>query len=585
MSDQTPDTTQDVTDGNEPSMEDILASIRKIIADDDTDNIKFDAVGETVSEGSGEILKPILAKEGSAAKPSETLSLEAELLDDEADLAIDAMVEELGNEDSGLMAASDLQIGASAFAVNESADEAVLDLEIPFIEDEAVQEVPSASNAEEAAPPQSADMDDDLNAMLDNLIAGEDTLDLESELEIEPEPLAEMADGVEADELVDILEEETYEDTLSEDIEDDGEPLDFTATEVESDMDLVKSLMADLTEKPYSIDGELDAIPSETAHSEILEDELSISPDNAELDDAELQESLAALISDDDLVDDDSTDMMDEILNMTLYDEANLQESTIAAETETVKAPEVVDIAELDTSELDTSEFDLSELEIPLELEIPTPDRVDAGALSLQDIAEAAQSDATALEEGSDLAALGGGLALGAAGASALSLAKAHSPDVQADTVSALQEPDDIDSLLSRLDNIVETPDDADEVVGEFEDDLSDIALEDADDVADIETPNPDTLDTLNEETPQMPRAAKSETIIDEVTEVATAGAFASLNQAVEEKAVVAERGDRIGDLVMESLRPMLKEWLDENLKGIVERAVTKEVKRISAGK
>ena len=580
MSDQTPDTTQDVTDGNEPSMEDILASIRKIIADDDTDNIKFDAVGETVSEGSGEILKPILAKEGSAAKPNETLSLEAELLDDEADLAIDAMVEELGNEDSGLMAASDLQIGASAFAVNESADEAVLDLEIPFIEDEAVQEVPSASNAEEAAPPQSADMDDDLNAMLDNLIAGEDTLDLESELEIEPEPLAEMADGVEADELVDILEEETYEDTLSEDIEDDGEPLDFTATEVESDMDLVKSLMADLTEKPYSIDGELDAIPSETAHSEILEDELSISPDNAELEDAELQESLAALISDDDLVDDDSADMMDEILNMTLYDEANLQESTIAAETETVKAPEVVDIAELDTSE-----FDLSEFETPLELEIPTPDRVDAGALSLQDIAKAAQSDATALEEGSDLAALGGGLALGAAGASALSLAKAHSPDVQADTVSALQEPDDIDSLLSRLDNIVETPDDADEVVGEFEDDLSDIALEDADDVADIETPNPDTLDTLNEETPQMPRAAKSETIIDEVTEVATAGAFASLNQAVEEKAVVAERGDRIGDLVMESLRPMLKEWLDENLKGIVERAVTKEVKRISAGK
>lgn len=580
MSDQTPDTTQDVTDGNEPSMEDILASIRKIIADDDTDNIKFDAVGETVSEGAGEILKPILAKEGSAAKPSETLSLEAELLDDEADLAIDAMVEEVGNEDSGLMAASDLQIGASAFAVNESADEAVLDLEIPFIEDEAVQEVPSASNAEEAAPPQSADMDDDLNAMLDNLIAGEDTLDSESELEIEPEPLAEMADGVEADELVDILEEETYEDTLSEDIEDDGEPLDFTATEVESDMDLVKSLMADLTEKPYSIDGELDAIPSETAHSEILEDELSISPDNAELEDAELQESLAALISDDDLVDDDSADMMDEILNMTLYDEANLQESTIAAETETVKAPEVVDIAELDTSE-----FDLSELEIPLELEIPTPDRVDAGALSLQDIAEAAQSDATALEEGSDLAALGGGLALGAAGASALSLAKAHSPDVQADTVSALREPDDIDSLLSRLDNIVETPDDADEVVGEFEDDLSDIALEGADDVADIETPNPDTLDTLNEETPQMPRAAKSETIIDEVTEVATAGAFASLNQAVEEKAVVAERGDRIGDLVMESLRPMLKEWLDENLKGIVERAVTKEVKRISAGK
>ena len=82
-----------------------------------------------------------------------------------------------------------------------------------------------------------------------------------------------------------------------------------------------------------------------------------------------------------------------------------------------------------------------------------------------------------------------------------------------------------------------------------------------------------------------MARAKKTDTIIDEVTETASAGAFASLNQVVEEKAVVAERGDRIGDLVQEALRPMLKEWLDANLKGIVERAVTKEVKRISSGK
>ena len=81
-------------------------------------------------------------------------------------------------------------------------------------------------------------------------------------------------------------------------------------------------------------------------------------------------------------------------------------------------------------------------------------------------------------------------------------------------------------------------------------------------------------------------RTAKaSDAIIDEVTETATAGAFASLTNIVEEKATVAERGDRVGDLVMEALQPMLKEWLDKNLKGIVERAVTKEVKRISSGK
>jgi len=82
-----------------------------------------------------------------------------------------------------------------------------------------------------------------------------------------------------------------------------------------------------------------------------------------------------------------------------------------------------------------------------------------------------------------------------------------------------------------------------------------------------------------------MARVAKKDKIIDEVTETATADVFSSLNQVVEEKAMVAERGDRIGDLVQEALRPMLKEWLDKNLKGIVERAVTKEVKRISSGK
>ena len=84
-----------------------------------------------------------------------------------------------------------------------------------------------------------------------------------------------------------------------------------------------------------------------------------------------------------------------------------------------------------------------------------------------------------------------------------------------------------------------------------------------------------------------MPRAAakKKDAIMDEVEGAATTSVFAQLNQVVEEKAVSAERGDRVGDLVMELLEPMLKEWLDKNLKGIVERAVTKEVKRISSGK
>ena len=82
-----------------------------------------------------------------------------------------------------------------------------------------------------------------------------------------------------------------------------------------------------------------------------------------------------------------------------------------------------------------------------------------------------------------------------------------------------------------------------------------------------------------------MPRAVRSDAILDEVTEEAATSAFAELNQVVEEKAIYSERGPRIGDLVQEALKPMLKEWLDANLKGIVERAVAKEVKRISSGK
>lgn len=42
--------------------------------------------------------------------------------------------------------------------------------------------------------------------------------------------------------------------------------------------------------------------------------------------------------------------------------------------------------------------------------------------------------------------------------------------------------------------------------------------------------------------------------------------------------------GNTVEDLTMELLRPMLKEWLDTNLPSIVERIVTKEVKKLTSG-
>lgn len=45
----------------------------------------------------------------------------------------------------------------------------------------------------------------------------------------------------------------------------------------------------------------------------------------------------------------------------------------------------------------------------------------------------------------------------------------------------------------------------------------------------------------------------------------------------------VFRSGVTVEDMVMESLKPMLKDWLDANLKGVVERLVEREIKRIVA--
>ncbi|MFO1243124.1 MAG: DUF2497 domain-containing protein [Rickettsiales bacterium] len=41
--------------------------------------------------------------------------------------------------------------------------------------------------------------------------------------------------------------------------------------------------------------------------------------------------------------------------------------------------------------------------------------------------------------------------------------------------------------------------------------------------------------------------------------------------------------GQTVEDLVIEALRPMLKDWLDMNLTGIVEKLVEKEIKKLSS--
>jgi cell pole-organizing protein PopZ len=74
------------------------------------------------------------------------------------------------------------------------------------------------------------------------------------------------------------------------------------------------------------------------------------------------------------------------------------------------------------------------------------------------------------------------------------------------------------------------------------------------------------------------------ETIVSESATAATASALGELTRAMDEKTnkLKIGAGDAsISDIVKEMLRPMLREWLDENLPVIVERVVRREIQKL----
>ncbi|MES2862094.1 MAG: DUF2497 domain-containing protein [Pseudomonadota bacterium] len=74
------------------------------------------------------------------------------------------------------------------------------------------------------------------------------------------------------------------------------------------------------------------------------------------------------------------------------------------------------------------------------------------------------------------------------------------------------------------------------------------------------------------------------EALVGETASASAASAFAGLSAAFRapEPTPTGGTGPTIDDLARALLRPMLKDWLDANLPGIVEAAVKKEVERIS---
>lgn len=569
MSEQTPDTDSGMAEGQDPSMEDILASIRKIIAEDDAQAQAPSAPEAVIAAPMPELPSPSV--DVSELGHVETLDLD--IIAEEA-TGLDPDIESLiGDMDATASDATAPSIMAAESPAAESYDD-ILDLEIPMDGTEVLAELeaPEIETAAVEAPETTAQIDlgeTESLALEDELIdlVADDEIDLVTDM-AEDKPETDLTGGVmaalglggaaavvaadkgeaevnsEADDLSlmldnmledsksyeeasrDLPEERVIdpaEDLIAEDVAGDDilSEIDFiedtpetseVISESDPDIVLVKSLMADLTETP-------------------LEEEPEFLDADLELETAELDIN--------DAPEETSGDVMDEILSMTLDDETKLSE----------------------------------EISIP-EIDSPSLEETVSESLSLKEIAAAAEADAIASDGGIATGVVAAAAGAAAIGGAAAVTAQDDDPNIEPLASEAIENiEDDVDETLSGLDDLLagdDTAETAEDLTPESESSAS---------------PEPETPEHTIEETPEMPRAKKSEAIIDEVTETATAGAFASLNQAVEEKANAADRGDRIGDLVMEAMQPMLKEWLDANLKGIVERAVTKEVKRISSRK
>jgi cell pole-organizing protein PopZ len=106
-------------------------------------------------------------------------------------------------------------------------------------------------------------------------------------------------------------------------------------------------------------------------------------------------------------------------------------------------------------------------------------------------------------------------------------------------------------------------------------------------DVAAPADPEPEPFPTafVEPERPAPAPTAPEDSLVGDAAAAASASAFAGLSAAFAKPAEPVPTGGvgpTIDDLARSLLRPMLKDWLDANLSGIVEAAVKKEVERIS---
>lgn len=103
--------------------------------------------------------------------------------------------------------------------------------------------------------------------------------------------------------------------------------------------------------------------------------------------------------------------------------------------------------------------------------------------------------------------------------------------------------------------------------------------LDREDDIAPEPEPEPEP-EPVMAETPQRAAPAEDDdSLLAEPAASAAAGAFAALTENLR---VSSDNGQTLEGIVRELMRPMLKQWLDENLPSIVEAKVQEEIERVA---
>jgi cell pole-organizing protein PopZ len=564
---------------NEPSMEDILASIRKIIADDKTESPAFDAEPEELSVLDVDaISEPESFSEKIEEQQFEIPEIEgtSQSFDETTPDTLEIPSENHSFEDEEIL---DLINFAENEVVVEAETDLVSDFEPATGETDLVSDFEPATGETETETETETSFDEGLDLVMDadatdyysqSTESDENRLireEIENDLVGEAETLAPEISSTYDNELVstldDLLEAPEIEDLLSTEPDDPQDVLsldDDQADEVFSALDSPEFEGVEETIETYAADDQISEI--DDPEDVMVPAPFSENNSNTEEDqDMDLVKSLLAdLMDEPDETDfdetsfetaqddaDDTDNILDEILYQSMDDETTISEP-------------IDDGAPQEESELAQIARNARE----------------AAANPYHGTREIQAEDTLELPERNadnrlNLAATGG--FVGVAAALVGSNEAAASDDLDAQVSQIVEEEVELEEIEELLDMIEET----EAVSAETEQDDTD---------ADLPAPESvvEEMQSPQEER-KMVQAVKTEALLDEDIEQESSDAFAALSHVVQEKAELEENGPAIGDLVQDALRPMLKEWLDKNLKGIVERAVTKEVKRISAGK